>query len=165
MHYDASHIKAQFNHRDILAVFPSIKPRTLISWSEKGLIKPLEKPINRGGKRIYSYENLIEIGFIRELLSWGLGFNKISSIVNHKEFKQYFHKYNYKSIFILKMYPLASISSKTKKRVGEVRWSLKWEVIPISKFRIHPEAGFTSALSVNLKRLKVYIDDGLKPLQ
>ena len=164
MHYDASNKLAQFTHKDILAVFPSIRPRTLISWSEKGLINPLEKPINRGGKRVYSYENLIEVGFIRELLSWGVGLNRIRSIVNHNEFKQKFHENKYQSIFLYEVYPLASISSKTKKRTSEVRWSLSWDIMPISKFRIHPEANASSRLSVELKIIKKYIDDGLKAL-
>ena len=74
----------QYLHRDILKVFPWIKPRTLISWSERGLVKPLGKAYGRGSARVYSYSNLVEIGIISELLSFGMPFTIIGNIMTSK---------------------------------------------------------------------------------
>ena len=65
----------QFVHKEVLKIFPWIKPRTLISWSERGLITPeFEDASGRGTRRKYSYKNLIEIGFVDELLKYGIPF-------------------------------------------------------------------------------------------
>jgi DNA-binding transcriptional MerR regulator len=72
------HLKKQFVHKEILKIFPWIKPRTLISWSERGLITPeFEDASGRGTRRKYSYRNLIKIGFVDELLKYGIPFSTI----------------------------------------------------------------------------------------
>ena len=70
-------MKNQFSHTDTLKIFPNVKVRTLISWSERGLIKPLQDASGRGSARAYSYTNLIEIGIINELLQYGIPFTNI----------------------------------------------------------------------------------------
>jgi DNA-binding transcriptional MerR regulator len=73
----------QFLHRDILNIFPWLKPRTLISWSERGLIKPdFSNAAGRGSSRVYSYANLIEIGIVSEFLGHGIPFSIIEGIMN-----------------------------------------------------------------------------------
>jgi DNA-binding transcriptional MerR regulator len=57
-------------HRDVLKIFPNLKARTLISWSEKGLLSPSVGASGSGSRRIYSEKNLIEIGVIRELVDY-----------------------------------------------------------------------------------------------
>jgi len=76
------YLKKQFVHKEVLKIFPWIKPRTLISWSERGLVTPeLEDASGRGTKRKYSYKNLIEIGFVCELLEYGIPFSTIKEFL------------------------------------------------------------------------------------
>ena len=76
----------EFVHKEVLKIFPWIKPRTLISWSERGLIQPEYKEASgRGTRRRYSYQNLIEIGFISELLDYGIPFNMIRIFIQDQE--------------------------------------------------------------------------------
>ena len=75
-------MSSRFIHSDLLKIFPYINPRTLISWSERGLIKPdLLDSSGRGSSRVYSYSNLIEIGIVFELLRLGLPFSMIAAIM------------------------------------------------------------------------------------
>ena len=55
-----------------MAIFPEIKPISLIKWTERGLIKPVYEPRSSGGKRLYSYKNLIQIGLVNELTLYGM---------------------------------------------------------------------------------------------
>lgn len=72
----------QFNHGDILRIYPWIKPRTLIYWSERGLIQPdFSDASGRGSSRLYSYTNVIEIGIVSELLVNGIPFKRIKTIM------------------------------------------------------------------------------------
>jgi DNA-binding transcriptional MerR regulator len=80
------HQKREFVHKEVLKIFPWIKARTLISWSERGLIKPeFEEASGRGTRRRYSYQNLIEIGVVSELLDYGIPFNMISTFIHAQE--------------------------------------------------------------------------------
>lgn len=80
------HQNKEFVHKEVLKIFPWIKPRTLISWSERGLIQPeFEEASGRGTRRRYSYQNLIEIGFISELLDYGIPFNMIRIFIQDQE--------------------------------------------------------------------------------
>jgi DNA-binding transcriptional MerR regulator len=70
-----------YEHRDVLKVYPSLKPRTLISWSEKGLLTPVEKASGTGTRRRYSVRNLVEIGVILELVSYKIPHLFISGVM------------------------------------------------------------------------------------
>jgi DNA-binding transcriptional MerR regulator len=90
----------QFLHRDVVKIFPWLKPRTLISWSERGLIKAdFSEAAGRGSSRVFSYSNLIEIGILSEFLQNGIPFAMIKiliesppmrSIISNKTFNQVF---------------------------------------------------------------------------
>lgn len=71
-----------YTNRDVLRVFPDLKTRTLISWSEKGLFTPLLAPDGPGSRRLYSVKNLLEIGIIRELVLYRFSLFAIKSILN-----------------------------------------------------------------------------------
>ena len=70
-----------YNHKDVLKVYTDLKPRTLISWVDKGLLSPQVKASGTGTRNQYSVNNLVEIGVIRELASYGMPHNVISSIL------------------------------------------------------------------------------------
>lgn len=76
-------MKDKFNHSEILKIYPWIKPRTLIYWSERDLIQPdFTDASGRGSSRLYSYTNVIEIGIVSELLSHGIPFSHIKGIMD-----------------------------------------------------------------------------------
>lgn len=77
-----------FIHRDVMKVFPWIKARTLISWSERGLIEPVSNAAGRGSSRVYSYANLIEIGIISQFLQHGIPFPNIEAIMKSPPIKK-----------------------------------------------------------------------------
>ncbi len=83
-----------YRHADILKIFPDLKTRTLISWSEKEFFRPYHNPHGTGTRREYSEVNLVQIGILRALL---LNDNKYPSsliklILN--SFSIYLNKFN-----------------------------------------------------------------------
>lgn len=95
-------MKSQFQHKDLLRLFPTIKPRTLISWTERGLIKPeFEDASGRGSSRRYSYKNLIEIAFMRDLLKFGIPFSVLKNIADSSEFKTTMSRHKWGSVFCI----------------------------------------------------------------
>jgi DNA-binding transcriptional MerR regulator len=78
-----------FLHRNLIKIFPYVKPRTIISWTERGLLKPdYEDASGKGSSRRYSYRNLLEIAFISELFSYGLPFSMVKNIVDSTQYKE-----------------------------------------------------------------------------
>lgn len=75
-------MKRQFGHKEVTRIFPGLKPRTLIYWSERGLVKPdFGDAEGRGSRRQYSYANLFEIAFAEEMLSHGVTFGIIEMVM------------------------------------------------------------------------------------
>jgi len=72
-----------YEHWEVLKIFPTLKPRTLISWSEKGLLTPIEEAMGTGTRRRYSVRNLVEIGVIMELVSYKIPHLFISGIMQN----------------------------------------------------------------------------------
>lgn len=61
-----------YTHAEVLTVFPGLKGRTLQSWCDKKLIRPKRDTSGSGYYRLYSYENLVQIGIVRNLFMVGL---------------------------------------------------------------------------------------------
>lgn len=71
-----------FTHKDVMKIYPWIKPRTLMSWVDAGIVTPDYANANgRGSKRLYSLQNLIEIGAIAEMLRLGLPRKHVTKIM------------------------------------------------------------------------------------
>ncbi len=67
-----------YQHKDILRIFPDLSARSLVSWTEKGLLVPFHGDARgRGTIRRYSFDNLIQAGVIRELMALGVTFRDI----------------------------------------------------------------------------------------
>ena len=91
---------SEFRHRDLMKIFPSIKARTLISWSERGLLEPdIQDASGRGSSRCYSYKNLIEIAIIGEFLSYGIPFSFIRKVVKSKQFSRTINEEKWDTLF------------------------------------------------------------------
>jgi len=158
MHHDTSNISREYYHKDVLNIFPSLKGRTLISWIEKGLITPLHEPENRGGKRIYSYHNLIQIAIIHELSMYSF---PLKSIKRENKVLDQCKQNNYENFLIICFYPAFTINKMSKKRVAESRMSLTWAVEPIEDFKISEKTTLSSAVVLNVRQLKQVVDDAL----
>jgi DNA-binding transcriptional MerR regulator len=72
-------------HRDVVKIFPGITSRTSINWSDKGLFEPAVQASGTGTRREYSIYNLVEIGVIIQLRSYGLRNNPISNHLKKME--------------------------------------------------------------------------------
>lgn len=59
-----------YTHKHVLEIFPDLKARTLIDWCESGMLIPAQQPDGTGTRRQYSLKNLVEIGVLRELVSY-----------------------------------------------------------------------------------------------
>ena len=78
-----------FRHKDVVRVFPWVKPATLLYWADRGLIKPdVAGADGRGSTRLYSYGNLVEIAVLSRLLGRGFSFRTIQGIVEHAAFRE-----------------------------------------------------------------------------
>jgi DNA-binding transcriptional MerR regulator len=149
-----------FYHRDVLKIFPDIKARTLISWSEKGLIHPQVEPENRGGKRVYAHINLLEIAFIAYLLKFQIPFRVIRAWLD--EARPHLESGGY----LIGSLGLTQRIRSAECRVVETSlWPWIFEVIPAAKAKdvgleeIVPAHG---ALVVNLGMLKKLVDESLE---
>jgi DNA-binding transcriptional MerR regulator len=89
-------------HRDVVKIFPWLKARTLISWSERGLIVPeITDAAGRGSSRMYSYSNLIQIGMLAELLRFGIPFTQIREMMESDEMKNMLSTRNFDAVYWL----------------------------------------------------------------
>jgi DNA-binding transcriptional MerR regulator len=86
--------KEIFHHKDILEVFSDLSPRSLVSWTEKGLLTPDHgDATGRGTMRKYSFDNVLQAGVIRELMKFGLTFREIILFDDH--WKSEMKRFNY----------------------------------------------------------------------
>jgi len=150
--------KNEYHHRDILKIFPEIKARSLIHWAEIGVITPLSEPENRGGKRVYSYQNLIEIAFIRQLLKHDLSLKEVKRIVGKKKFRDVINTGNYDLVFVYTVRLGGARSSKKPLFVSN--WPMREGFIPRENFRLDV-LGQASGMFVNLAYLKEFVDHAL----
>jgi DNA-binding transcriptional MerR regulator len=158
----------EFTHKEIKKIFPWVKTRTLISWSERGLVEPkFGDAEGRGSKRRYSYENLLEIAFADELLNRGITFSAIWTMMS--EFQNILRRKD----FINYLFIADQLIQYSPPPIGLERYILSGAV-SIEKFNnkkigdIFPaKAGkrlTTSVIIVSLQRIKEFIDAQLKEI-
>jgi DNA-binding transcriptional MerR regulator len=156
--------KNEYHHRDILKIFSDIKPRSLIHWAEIGLIRPLSEPENRGGKRAYSYRNLIEIAFIRQLLKYNVSLKEVKRIVGHEKFRDAVSGANYDLVYV----HTVRSGREFPFRNGRYQEPFFTTNVPMIEGFILQEdfelnvRGQTSGIFVNLADLKKFIDFALE---
>jgi len=90
-----------YTHSDIMKIFPEIKARTLISWSERELLTPLQAASGRGSSRLYSYSNLVEISIINELLQYGIPFAQIRTIMQNEGMSQIIKDQQWEMVYLI----------------------------------------------------------------
>jgi len=154
-------VNRKYYHKDVLKIFPDIKPRSLIHWAEIGLITPSEEPGNRGGKRGYSYSNLITIGLIRQLLMHGLDIREARDIILHEEVQDKLKIGNYEWLFHIELGLLLAIDRKDGKPFDLINALVNWEICDVGEYK--PNIDVTaSGLFVNVAYIKRFVDDALK---
>jgi len=159
----------KFTHKEIKKIFPWIKTRTLISWSERGLVVPeFVDAQGRGTKRLFSYDNLLEIAFADELLSRGITFSQIWTMMS--EFK-----------WILRQPNVADFLFVADQSIQDIEPSIGFQriiragAVKIKKFDGKIENLFpdkvgrlpritTSRLIISVAKLKEFIDAQLKEI-
>lgn len=92
-------MEQKFSHTDILDIFPEVKARTLITWVERGLIKPYQDAVGRGSSRLYLYTNLIEISIISELHRYSIPFSTLKILMSNEKMKRIFKEKAWDTIF------------------------------------------------------------------
>lgn len=159
-----------YSHANILKIFPNIKVRSLISWSERGLIKPLQDAAGRGSSRIYSYTNLIEIGIIAEFFRYGLGFSNVSSLMSSNMMQDILKKKSWESV--------VWFSYGTPANIKNTNCLISFGSAPIKEFSNrggqlligsprmsnHPEEFAASAIVVNLSAISDLVDNMITKL-
>jgi hypothetical protein len=155
-----------FCHADILNIFPWLKARTLISWTERGLIHPLLDAAGRGSSRVYSYTNLIEIGILNELLRYGIPFSLIQVAMRSEALQIVLKADKWESIFwINQELSLADVPMDK----APPFFSL-YGIIPVDEFLrnggklILKSKEITSAIIINISSLKAFIDGRIKKM-
>ena len=88
-----------YHHKYIAVLFRvrQINPRSIINLVEKGVIQPDKEPNNQGGKREYSFKNIIEFLIAGECLLFGMPIKQIKLILHNKLVQEELDKgYNFK---------------------------------------------------------------------
>ena len=91
-----------YRHKDIMNVYPDLSGRSLVSWSEKGILNlpPERDAVGRGSVRRYTFDEVIQAGVIRELMGHGLTFRVIKNYF-HQAWRDLIEQLNYNCVFIL----------------------------------------------------------------
>jgi DNA-binding transcriptional MerR regulator len=90
-----------YQHKDIITIFPDLSPRSLVSWAEKEILIPEHSDARgRGTVRKYSFDNVLQAGIIRELMSLGLTFRDIKTFVTD-HWKKEMKKFEYGCVLIV----------------------------------------------------------------
>jgi len=170
--------KIEFLHGDLKKIFPKIHPRTLIYWVERGLLQPaFEEASGRGSRRRFSFNNLIEIGFLGELLSHGITFSVIKRIVESTNYKMVFEKEEFDTVFwFFKQSDTKSLITLQYDEApidGFIRQDLCFGTAPMKEFQKRGgnllfigESEFVtrSAIIINFKGIVSYIEDQISLL-
>lgn len=151
----------KFVHGDVIKFFPWLKPRTIISWSERGLLKPdFGEASGRGSSRVYSFSNLIEIGILSELLNVGMPFSAIKAIMKSPKVKDMIDNKQFDKVIILQreanwalMHSLNGVDKSTP-------WTPLYDTANVDDFFKDCSAykNSTSLIVVNVQNIKSYIN-------
>ncbi len=175
----------EFVHKEVLKIFPWIKPRTLISWSERGLIQPeFEEASGRGTRRRYSFQNVIEIGFVDELLQYAMPFHTIKRIIEAAGLSQQLREKGFDTVFwarreIPVMPPVKGVSSHESRMGVTYRWMTSLETLEefqdstdkkllgLESHSVKPDGPFSrtevvSCIVVNIQNVKNFVEDQIR---
>jgi DNA-binding transcriptional MerR regulator len=84
-----------FSQGDLAKIFADVNRKTLFSWLDRGLYEwAAEESDARGKNRSYSYENVVQVGIVKELAGLNLPLKMVEFIMD-----QYFHKTRKPSLF------------------------------------------------------------------
>jgi hypothetical protein len=141
----------EFLHKLILKIFPWLKARTLISWSEHGLVKPeFGDASGRGSSRVYSYRNLMQIGIVSEFLRVGVPFAIIREAMHSTEMQAVMTDGRFESVFWFRREMIAADVPMTV----EPPWAGEYGVAPFDEF---VQKGGALLLDVSSKGKETFI--------
>ncbi len=155
-------MRSEYQHKDVLRIFPWLKARTLISWSERGLIKPdFNEASGRGSARVFSFTNLIEIGTVSELLQNGIPFANINHIMNSATMIRIKKEKKFDRIFWFDR-QLVSTNVSMDKAPPWVGSSGSASVEDFLKNGHSLLASVTTVIIINIGNIKRFIEDQIK---
>lgn len=145
----------EFQHRDVLRVFPDIKPRSVIHWSEIGLMSSLlQDASGLGTKRLYSFRNLVEIAILRELSVNQLPTRLMRMVMRASRVQEALDQQRWDSIILIKQDVIRI------EETGRAPWTAGIKVVAIDAFGLG-ELDFTSCTVINVKRLVEFVKRAL----
>lgn len=153
-------MKDRFTHSDVLKIFPWLKARTIISWAERELIRPVLDASGRGSSRVYSYVNIMEIGIVSELLHYGIPFLLIQATMRHKGIQAILKNKRWNSIIWIDR----ELFRENLPMDKTASFSSRYGVVPVEEFvrkggkLIMRSRDVTSAIVININSLKGFID-------
>lgn len=172
-----------YQHKDIIRVFPDLSPRSLVSWSEKGILIPgVEDARGRGTVRRYSFDNVVQAGIIRELMALGVTFRIIKNFLGEESRKEII-ELNYECVLLIqwKVYKVDNVPDEFKvarhpdvrvisiKDFNDLKASAIFSLILIGEKRgtkraipVDENPSIQSALTVNISRIHKYVVRELK---
>ena len=162
-----------------MKIFTWIKSRTLMSWTERGLLTPtFGDAAGPGTSRRYAFQDLIEIAFIDELLSYGMAFSNIKLYTTQEKYKEIIENQNWDMIFWVKREKVAnknlpmdknasfietaglSTCSDFHKNAGE----LLFNFVRIDDTHSISEPSITSAFAVNFHSLYDFVSKRIEDI-
>lgn len=165
-----------YQHKDILRVYSDLSPRSLVSWTEKGLLTPDHgDATGRGTMRKYSFDNVVQAGVIRELMAFGLTFREIILVNDH--WKSEMKKFDYDCVLFFQRATFKSLSDKTMphrfdvrvvsmKKLDQYKASTIFETFAQDEntkelVPIGTDVSFTGALFINVARIYQLVESWL----
>ncbi|BBO76140.1 hypothetical protein DSCW_35570 [Desulfosarcina widdelii] len=151
----------EINHRDVLRIYRQLNGRTLISWIEKGLFKPLYEPENRGGKRSYSYQNLVEIGIIKELSLLGFPIKRIKVVMEHDSIRNRINSEDYDFFLLISINNVNILNAESMKKVGTTSFMPLVQDVPAEKVDSGVVLSGHRGVWVDVRSIRQLVDEDL----
>lgn len=148
-------------HKDVLSIYRQLNGRTLISWIEKGLFTPLYEPDNRGGKRCYSYQNLVEIGIIKELSLLGFPIKRIKLLLENVNIRKLINSESYNFFLLIHIQNVDVLNAESKKKVATKSFIPFIQCIPSDEVDTGIVLSGHRGVWVDVKSIRELIDEEL----
>lgn len=96
-----------YTNKEVVQIIPELKPRTLIDWSEAKMFEPEQDADGIGSRRLYSFKNLVEIGVLRELISYRISRDMARTIMAALDERLSSDKDNYDFVIAVRQQPVS----------------------------------------------------------
>ena len=148
----------ELTHKQVLRIFPWLKGRTLIKWSQERLVQSAAQ--GRGSVRRYNFVNLLEIAFVSELFDCGLGLYDALSIMG--EFRKRINRNEFDTVVVIPKHRDLTLPHGAGRRDWSEPHSLLINDFNQKVFKSKEKKMTVSVIAVNLRTLKDFVEAQLK---